>query len=143
MTAYVIMHSKLPVSDDFSKEWQVSYCLSKTLPPRCQLQLNLPLIIIVIVLNAGMVVCAAVVVTRMKDCPLVTVGDAIASFVENPVPQTKNMCLIPQQHLKDYRKIQKLTTCSSTIQSTIQCSKQRARWMSTASQKHWIIVGSL
>lgn len=130
-----------PLDDDFI---QVRYCLSETLPSRCQLQFNLPLLIIVIIFNAGKVVCIAVVATRMKDHPLVTVGDAIASFVKKPDPQTKDMCLVTQQHWEDYSKSQQSNTgLPPTIQSTIQYSRQRIRWMSTASRQHWVIVVSL
>lgn len=140
-------------SPESGEQWPVSYCLSETLPPRCQLQFDLPLLIIVIIFNVGKVVCITIVATRMKDHPLVTVGDAIASFVENPDPQTKDMCLITQQHYEDYSKIHRLITscttmrstiqCSATIQSTIHYSQQRVRWMSTASRRHWMTTGVL
>jgi hypothetical protein len=35
-----------------------------------------------------------------KQYPLVTLGDAIASFLEDPDPNTKNMCLISKKDIE-------------------------------------------
>jgi len=37
------------------------------------------------------------VVLKADDYPLVTLGDAIASFLEYPDPTTKDMCLVSKQ----------------------------------------------
>ncbi|KAL4966624.1 uncharacterized protein BDV14DRAFT_207919 [Aspergillus stella-maris] len=63
--------------------FKVDYCLAQRTPERCTLEYSLPLAIVVIGANfvkAGLIVGAAVML-RGKGSPLLTVGDAIASFL--------------------------------------------------------------
>ncbi|KAE9399621.1 hypothetical protein BT96DRAFT_820335 [Gymnopus androsaceus JB14] len=117
----------------------VDYCLSEAIAPRCQLQFNLPLLIIVIFFNIVKVICMVIVATKMKDHPLVTVGDAIASFMDHPQPHTKEMCLVSQNHFKDHNKGQHPASESLPIQY----NPQRVKWMNIASWQHWKITASL
>ncbi|KAF9060836.1 hypothetical protein BDP27DRAFT_1272762 [Rhodocollybia butyracea] len=115
----------------------VQYCLSETTTPRCQLQFNLPLLAIVIAFNIVKVTCMAMVATRMRDNPLVTLGDAIASFTNNPEPLTQEMCLASQSYLEGLDKNEDTTSLLIGYQP------QKIRWMTTANRRHWIMIGSL
>ncbi|KIK55868.1 hypothetical protein GYMLUDRAFT_248278 [Collybiopsis luxurians FD-317 M1] len=68
---------------------QVNYCISQPAEPRCQLEFNLPLLALIIVFNIAKVMCMALAATKINDKPLVTVGDAIASFTDVPDPHTR------------------------------------------------------
>ncbi|KAE9399343.1 hypothetical protein BT96DRAFT_1019516 [Gymnopus androsaceus JB14] len=118
---------------------EVDYCLSEAVVPRCQLQFNLPLLIIVIFFNTVKVICMVIVATKIKDHPLVTIGDAIASFIDNPQPHTKEMCLVSQNHFKHHNKGQHPASESFPIQY----NPQRIKWMNIASWQHWTITASL
>jgi hypothetical protein len=76
----------------------------------------------------------AMVATRMHDNPLVTLGDTIASFSNNPELLTKNMCLVTQSYLEDL---------DDSASSLIAYQPQKTRWMTMASGRHWIMIGSL
>ncbi|KAF9062623.1 hypothetical protein BDP27DRAFT_1481775 [Rhodocollybia butyracea] len=116
----------------------VQYCLSETTTPKCQLQFNLPLLAIVVAFNIVKVACMAIVATRMRDDPLVTLGDAITSFINNPEPLTKDMCLASQSY---FEGLNKNDARSSSL--SIKHQTQKTRWMTTAGWRHWIVMGFL
>lgn len=120
-----------------SESLEVMYCLSKTTASRCQLQFNLPLLAIVVAFNIVKVTCMAMVAIRMCDNPLVTLGDAIASFTDNPEPLTKDMCWVSQIYLEG------LDQNEDTISLLIADQPPKTRWMKTASRRHWIMMGTL
>ncbi|KAF9060837.1 hypothetical protein BDP27DRAFT_1429601 [Rhodocollybia butyracea] len=120
-----------------SESLEVMYCLSKTTASRCQLQFNLPLLAIVVAFNIVKVTCMAMVAIRMCDNPLVTLGDAVASFTNSPEPLTKDMCLASQSYLESIDKNQDTTSPLMAYQS------EKTRWMTMASRRHWVMIGSL
>lgn len=68
----------------------VQYCLSQQVSDVCRLQFSLPIMLIVITCNVIKLLC--IVLTLMKnDKTLITMGDAIASFLSRPDPLTKGM----------------------------------------------------
>ncbi|KIK55865.1 hypothetical protein GYMLUDRAFT_133530, partial [Collybiopsis luxurians FD-317 M1] len=76
----------------------VNYCISQPVEPRCQLEFDLPLLAVVIVFNIVKVICMALAAGKINDKPLVTIGDAIASFTDDPDPHTRGMCLALPSH---------------------------------------------
>jgi hypothetical protein len=70
---------------------EVAYCLSQTVPDICRLQFSLPIMVIVIFCNVVKLVCILLTLWKHR-ITLVTLGDAIASFLERPDPTTEGMC---------------------------------------------------
>ncbi|KAL8709696.1 MAG: hypothetical protein Q9220_005636 [cf. Caloplaca sp. 1 TL-2023] len=67
--------------------WQpdpVDFCFGLRIEENCRLQFSLTALILVIICNAVKVICMLVMVYRHDARPLVTLGDAIASFLEEP-----------------------------------------------------------
>lgn len=75
---------------------RIRYCLSSKQPEHCKLQLSLPLIVIVIVFNLCKAIVMLVVAFDTKEEPLITLGDAIASFVERTDDLTKTLNMAPK-----------------------------------------------
>lgn len=71
-------------------------CLAETVPESCQLFINIPICVIVIVCNLIKLVCMFFAAREDRDEVLVTIGDAIASFLQRPDPNTANECMIPK-----------------------------------------------
>ena len=71
----------------------VLYCVSETVHEECQLSLNYQLAIFVILANLAKAICMLLVIWRHKGPVLITIGDAIQSFLDKPDPFTKNMCI--------------------------------------------------
>ncbi|KAH7093703.1 hypothetical protein FB567DRAFT_178552 [Paraphoma chrysanthemicola] len=72
----------------------VEYCLSQRAEPHCRLQFNTTIAIIVTVLNFVKAVLMFLVAFRVKDEPLITMGDAVATYLEKPDSTSKDMCLL-------------------------------------------------
>ncbi|KAE9403854.1 hypothetical protein BT96DRAFT_878251 [Gymnopus androsaceus JB14] len=128
-----------------SVSFQVKYCLSSTVVQRCQLQFNLPLLVLVIVFNIGKVVCMVIVATKMNDHPLVTIGDAIDSFTKIPSEHTQKMCLISQNHVNEgyYSKPYSIRIQKKQLPlmpQPIKYQPTRIRWLSLVSLRHWTIT---
>ncbi|KAI0172693.1 hypothetical protein GGR52DRAFT_580403 [Hypoxylon sp. FL1284] len=85
----------------------VKYCLAEPLDSICHVALS-PALLLGVTICTIVKTCTAIVMTialvRRKETPLVTLGDAIASFVEHPDPSTIGLCTFGQN---DVRKLLK------------------------------------
>ncbi|KAJ5155144.1 hypothetical protein N7492_007947 [Penicillium capsulatum] len=84
----------------------VSHCLSKDAKQRCQLLFSLPIAIIVLACNCIKLICmflAAKSVNRREV--LLTVGDAVASFLTRPDPTTRGRCLLSHADVRQETEI--------------------------------------
>ncbi|KAK7224929.1 hypothetical protein V2G26_012932 [Clonostachys chloroleuca] len=80
---------------------KVKYCLSEKIAPKCHLQVALSLIGVVIAFNAVKVIVISIMAASnlINQEPLVTVGDAAASFIQRPEPTTKGMCMLSAREI--------------------------------------------
>ncbi len=80
----------------------VSIVASKTIqanidPQRCSYSGNSPIVAVVLVCNAIKLGIMLFVATRLKDNPLITVGDAVESFLNDNDKTTVGLCLITKK----------------------------------------------
>lgn len=85
-------------------QWQVNnyhieYCLTEKTPQHCKLQHSLPLAIIIIGCNFIKAAIMLFVALRMTDVPLLTTGDAIASFLQNSDDSSRGKCLLSKEEV--------------------------------------------
>ncbi|KAL2829045.1 hypothetical protein BJY01DRAFT_255181 [Aspergillus pseudoustus] len=82
------------------RNYTVKSCLSAPLPEHCKLQYSFPLTITVIVANIikASVLCYMAVTT--EESPLLTTGDAVASFLQQPDKRTMGKCLMPGSRIR-------------------------------------------
>lgn len=66
----------------------IDYCLSQHTEPSCKLQLSLMIMIIVTFCNFAKILCMSFTIWKPSSTPLLTLGDAIASFLDQPDPNT-------------------------------------------------------
>ncbi|RJE24014.1 hypothetical protein PHISCL_03669 [Aspergillus sclerotialis] len=78
----------------------VASCLAEVAPPHCKLQYSLPLMTVVVVFIA-IKATAICYVSFRKEVPILTVGDAVASFIKSPDKLARGQCLIS---MKDVRR---------------------------------------
>ncbi|KAL1842642.1 hypothetical protein VTJ49DRAFT_4553 [Mycothermus thermophilus] len=81
----------------------VQHCLALPAPaPTCEINLNAPLLGTVALLNSVVVVATAAVLFKRPSFfrPLATLGDAIASFLEDPDPTTRGACLLSKADVR-------------------------------------------
>ncbi|KAJ4350012.1 uncharacterized protein N0V89_008633 [Didymosphaeria variabile] len=93
-------HTDGVFSDSYNPTYPVDYCLSETSEPRCKVQVMLTIAILVTVLNIFKAVFIFYTALGTKENPLMTMGDAVASFLERRDGTTKEMCLLSIRDVK-------------------------------------------
>ena len=71
----------------------LEYCLSVPAEEHCKLQFSLAIMIVVIVCNLIKTFCMGTIAWKQDPEPLVTLGDAIASFMDRPDVTTEGNCI--------------------------------------------------
>lgn len=115
-------------------EYPIDYCLSQELDEKCMLQFSLPIMLTVIICNLIKTICMILVLLLMKGSqPLVIVGDAIASFLNEPDFTTKNICLADKYFFrkKDWQT------------KTMTWRLERLCWFRAASLTRWLVCNVL
>jgi hypothetical protein len=117
---YVFPHSSLRNEQDY-KEWnqrscsanlkllkddklgwrpdgyRIKSCISERIEETCKLQFSIHVACIVLAINLFKAIVMVSLALSFKEKPLLTVGDAIASFLTNEDEETKHMCLADQR----------------------------------------------
>ena len=83
-----------------SNGWDIKYCLSEPVKGKCSLNFTLSIVVIVIICNVGKSLLMFLVAFGIKDNPLITIGDAVDSFLNSNDPTTNEMCLISKDTIK-------------------------------------------
>lgn len=71
----------------------ISYCLVRKVPHRCRLQIHIWLLMTVIILSSIKICCMVLTLREQRGRPLMTLGDAISSFLEQPCSRSSGLCL--------------------------------------------------
>ncbi|OJD30286.1 uncharacterized protein BKCO1_6300017 [Diplodia corticola] len=121
---------------------RVKYCLCERAAGLCELNFHHTLLIIVISANAAKLVAMLVLLNFFDESALITLGDAIASFMDEPDPTTRGMCLADHKVFCSKR--------NTDGASTWTCQKRRytpngypVRWFRTVSFGQWVRTFSI
>lgn len=120
---------------------QVQYCLSEAKPEKCSLQYSLHIMIAVIICNAVKAVCMVLAVFESKDNPLVTVGDAVASFLNNEDTTTVGMCIVTMKEIK--KGAWKHAEAIQGEWYPRMWKPYRAFWFTAVSRSRWVLCNIL
>lgn len=71
-----------------SNGWDIKYCLSEPVKGECSLNFSLSIVVIVIICNFGKSLLMFLVAFGIRDNPLITIGDAVDSFLNSNDPTT-------------------------------------------------------
>ena len=112
----------------------IQYCLSQPVEGHCTLQLSFLIISIVIVCNITKLACMIMLLLHQQAKPLVTLGDAVESFLETPDPTTENMCLADKSEFSARKPWS--AACDSY-------EFRQLRWFASASWKRWLTCNIL
>lgn len=82
--------------------WKVSGCVSQKLVDKCSINFHHGIAIVVVLANLGKAICIAAVCFFLSDRPLLTTGDAVASFLREPDLTTTGCCLLERQEICSY-----------------------------------------
>lgn len=112
----------------------VQYCLSQPVKEQCKAQFSLGIMITVLICNLIKVICMSIIVWKQDPEPLVTFGDAVASFLEQPDPTTKDISL----HGTSRFKSDKVWDSNVPLPNS-----KPSRWYQTISKRRWLICNGL
>lgn len=112
----------------------VQYCLSQPVQDHCKLQFSLAIMIIVILCNLVKAICMGFIVWKRDPEPLVTLGDAIKSFLNQPDPATEGNCVVGKSRFEKSKVWGRLP--SMWVAGPI-------RWFRAASIRRWLVCNTL
>ncbi|KAI1120426.1 hypothetical protein F5Y10DRAFT_258367 [Nemania abortiva] len=81
----------------------ISYCLAEPVDNFCQIGLSPALllgVVLCVIAKTATAVIVTIVLNRPEHKPLVTLGDAMASFIERPDPVTAGLCTVDQKQIR-------------------------------------------
>ncbi|KAB8263109.1 hypothetical protein BDV32DRAFT_9105 [Aspergillus pseudonomiae] len=107
--------------------YRVKSCLAERIPGKCKLEYSLPLAIIVIIFNVVKAIIICAVALTMTELPLLTTGDAVASFLKTPETRKRDHCLTSK------------TLANSPPSGPILYKGKPQRWATAVSIVRWII----
>ena len=119
----------LSATETYSQQYPVLSCLSQPVGDHCTVQLSLIIVGVVIACNTIKLTCMLLMLLHQKSIPLVTIGDAIESFMLDEDHTTHNMCWANR------------TTFTSGLwePSAKPYLRQRHLWFASASFRRWVI----
>lgn len=137
-----------------SNGWDIDYCLSEVVEGKCSLNFSLSIIVVVMICNVGKVLMMFFIAFRVRDKPLITVGDAIDSFLNINDSTTQGMCLLSKESIRAGEKAAKHDYIVDSWETAYDSKKRREqsgiwkaarieyrsifrRWASAVSRSRW------
>lgn len=131
-------------------DYPIDYCLIHEIDEKCMLQFSVPIMLIVIICNVIKTVCMIQALLRGGLQPLVIVGDAIASFLNEPDPATKNICMADKYFFRKESWQARIVTQSKRKRHRwfqdariLTWKPKRHRWLRAASKTRWLVCNVL
>ena len=81
----------------------IQYCLRERKESECRVLWSVPIASLVTALNFIKAILIFHVALRIREQPLMTMGDAVVSFLKQPDPWTRNMCLASSKNIESAR----------------------------------------
>ena len=113
---------------------RVHYCLSQRVEEHCKLQFSLVIMVIVMICNLIKTVCMGWIAWKQDPEPLVTLGDAIVSFLDRPDITMKGCCIKGKSRFEGSRSWASLPS---------RWDYKPIRWFRTASERRWLVCNIL
>ena len=118
----------------------VQYCLAQEVPQSCMIEMSLEILIVVIISNGLKALCFMFAVRKKGFEPLVTLGDAVSSFLSDPDPHTSRCGALSADAV--YNKILfpggRKYRLSLLRESGSRWKNVRVRWFWGASPYRWV-----
>ena len=107
----------------------IDYCLSQLVEQKCTIQLSVIIMVIMILCNSFKLCCMVGMLQVMGTTPLVTLGDAVESFVVEKDVTTVNTCLASREYFSKKK----------WDQDTKMWQPRHHFWFASASSQRWLI----
>ena len=118
--------------------WKVDYCLAEKVSQFCKLQYSFPLTIVVITFNLVKSAILCYMWFGMREAPILTIGDAIASFLRRPDPHTKGGCLLLNREVESLFRYSAASIEKYPLHKPRKYAGKRRHWGSAVSTRRWV-----
>ena len=128
---------KLVVSNELligAERGYVQYCLSKPEEEHCRLQFSLGIVIVVIICNAIKATCMGIIAWKQDAEPLVTLGDALASFLGRYDVTTRGHCITGKAWFENK---------TSWSRYPSRWEPDTVHWFRAATPRRWFVCNAL
>ncbi|KIW14026.1 hypothetical protein PV08_06807 [Exophiala spinifera] len=131
---------------DLGDQWhpwgnEVQYCYSERVSEKCSYNGNIPIVAVVLVANAIKMAGMLFVAYRLRDTPLITMGDAVESFLNEPDRTTEGRCLLTRQEVIKLERMKQDWNLRKTRTTQPKTARPRAaRWFEAASWLRWCLT---
>ena len=120
---------------------EIDYCLADTVHEECKVMLSRTLLLVVIICNGLKLGCLGYLLLRSEWRPLITIGDAIADFLQQPDPKTAGA---PYLYYVDCRRLRWQPSRGPELGQhrvyTRRWYSTTPRWFFAASLRRWILI---
>ncbi|KAJ5378359.1 hypothetical protein N7509_011478 [Penicillium cosmopolitanum] len=132
------------------REIKVDHCLSLRTSEECRFFYHLPIALVMIICNLIKVVCIWLLLRIDRHDLILTMGDAISSFLQRPDPTTKQWCTLSPEFIAAEKKcpwhsgnksFEKEELCSPEPHPGLLPSENyKKRWNTATSGKIWLLT---
>ena len=105
--------------------YTIDHCLSEKINAQCEFEANFIVVVIVACCNIVKASVMLYVALRLRGQPLITVGDAVESFLDEPDPTTRSLCLATQAEIR------------TKFHGGIMFQKRSSQWKDAVSGRRW------
>lgn len=119
-----------------SGDYRVDSCLVRRVPELCKLQYSLALTVAVIVANIIKGVIMLYMAITAAEPPMLTTGDAVASFLHQPDSITLRKCLVTEKEIQ----LKNRDPLHGKPYEPLSYSAKPKRWYFAVSRSRWWII---
>jgi hypothetical protein len=119
------------------ERYNVQYCMAMKKPQYCRLQYSLLPTIVVVVFNLVKASVLLYIWLEISEIPILTIGDAIASFLRRPDPFTQTGCLLSGTDVRHIDRVHPTSIKKKLLHRSKRFENERERWGSAASARRW------
>ncbi|KAF2465848.1 uncharacterized protein BDR25DRAFT_395979 [Lindgomyces ingoldianus] len=85
----------------------IDHCLSERTEEKCKIHFSVHIAVLVIIMNTVKVIIFTSIAWKIREAPLMNIGDAIVSFIKEPDPTTEGMCLMSRDDFEHEKEVQR------------------------------------
>jgi len=123
---------------------KIDYCLSELMPEHCRLQFSIYILVTVIIMNACKSLAMLLALYQGNEVRLVTIGDALASFLNHPDDLTQGRCMMAKVDVGEGPlrwSARRLPQRPLTQPLPVTYHRPvRRRWFAAASTTRWLLT---
>ena len=119
----------------FTTRYKVEYCLAEEMPQHNRLQCSVSLMIVVIAFNIIKMCVLFYMWLGIHDAPILTVGDAIASFLRRSDSYSRGRCLLDNRNVKYMNPSSQVPAEKTHLQTVF--TESRRQWRVAVSSRRW------